>query len=470
MGIEKFNQWLKDTYYDSNLDYIPQRCYDHVYVDLNFLLHRLVATVKDENMLLQKVFTSIDHILIDTPPLKSITLVSDGSASYAKIFLQRKRRIMISQSKKFNPSELGALHFSPGTIFMLKFEDEIKKYVQRKAIKNINYIISLSSEPDESEIKICRYVIQNNNKYPLDSHLIISNDADIVVITSSLILVNNIYILIQKDRGAGNYVISIDKIMDHHMTIYGYNLCKKLDFAFISLLNGNDYFPKLSYTNFNTLWKAYKKSLLPHESIMNLDGTIDVSQLKKYLSHLIHTIPNQFVKHMKLKFLNWKDIQIYLDGLAWCMTLYSTGKCVKYDYMCHDRMIHPLALLYYLEIHKLNKIVSPISDCPPINDIVYAVIIMPKKAKKLVLPQYHKIIDTKLGHLYEEELCKTCHKLKEEYMTLMRDSICFDKKDPAKGEIKKQISSKLKKLNQHKKSHNIDDPVKYINNLLKIII
>lgn len=471
MGIKGFNKWLKNKYYDSKLDYIPARCYDHVYVDLNFMLHRLAATTHDEQILLRKVFTSIDNILINTPPLKSITLASDGSACYAKILLQRERRLQMALSKKFDPHYVDSLHFSPGTTFMLKFEEEIKKYIKNKLKdgSTLKYHISLSSETGESEIKICKFILLNHDNYPLDSHLIISNDADIVVIASSMLTVNNIFILIQKDRGQGNYIISIDTIIDHHMEIYGYNICKKLDFALISLLNENDYLPGLGFINFDSLWNAYKKSINNYETIVNMNNTINVQIFRKYLRSLINTIPTQFSKNVRIESLMWDKIKTYLDGLSWCMTLYSTSVCTMYDYMCHHEKIHPCALLYYLELNNVRIIKAPNSNCQPIQDLIYAVLITPKIAKSLILPQYHHIIETQLGHLYEEELCGTCVQLRNAYGNIMRDYVGLEKTDINKKKLKKEVVTQLDTLKKHKKTHVIVNPVEFINNLVKII-
>lgn len=471
MGIEKFNTWIKNKYYNAILEYIPQQCFDHVYIDLNFMLHRLAATTHNEHILIKKVFTSIDNVFINHPPLKSLTLVADGPACYAKILLQRKRRLHIAQTTETKDIEnnIGALHFTPGTSFMLKFEKEIKDYVQSKKYIDIQYHLSLSSEPNEAEIKICHYIIKNCQKNPLDTHLILSNDADIVVIASTLIYVPNIYILIQQNQGAGNYIISMDKLLDQHMEQYGFNVCKKLDFAFVSLFNGNDYFPKLGYTNFNSLWKAYEKAFDASESIVKLNGTLDVNMLKKYLYSLINVIPFHFNNKINLNTLQWKHIQKYLQGLIWCLDLYSTGECHVYDYIYSGFNIHPLAILYYLEINHITRIDTLTSTCVPIKDTIYAIIVTPKKAKNLILHKYHHLMDTKLKFLYDEENCQKCEKLRKKHGDILRKYIAMEKDDSLKETTKHLLTKCMKRQVNHKKLHEIKHPKKFINESVKII-
>lgn len=63
-------------------------------------------------------------------------------------------------------------------------------------------------------------------------------------------------------------MISIDRLIEQHFELYGYNLLKRLDFVYVSLLCGNDYFPKLKYIDFPKLWIAYRESIHPCETIV----------------------------------------------------------------------------------------------------------------------------------------------------------------------------------------------------------
>ena len=237
MGIEKFHTWLKNTYYTSIMDY-DNGSYEHIYVDLNFLLHRLVSYVSSENELLERMKKSLSTIVTNNRPLKSLTLAADGSATYAKIMLQKKRRtqtaqsLMAKQTNDDSSAKLSSLLLTPGTEFMNKFNTMIKNYAHNlKEIlsSNVNINLDLSDNPDESEFKICRYLRKNSTNI-CDTHLIISNDADIILIAMAQMNTYNVYILIQLTQG-NTYVISIDALNEQHMETYGYNLYKRLDFV-----------------------------------------------------------------------------------------------------------------------------------------------------------------------------------------------------------------------------------------------
>lgn len=189
MGIDKFQSYLKNVYYCSILEK-DQYPYDHVYIDLNFLLHKLISYSKTEDDLIQKTIELINNIIQTNRPLKTLNLMADGSASYAKIVLQRRRRLQMAFS--IDSEKLNTMMLTAGTKFMNKFNEKIKQFSKQL---NINVNLSLSDEPDESEIKIS-HQIRLNTKTLYDTHIIFSNDADIVVIAMSLDDIYGIYVSI----------------------------------------------------------------------------------------------------------------------------------------------------------------------------------------------------------------------------------------------------------------------------------
>lgn len=475
MGIDKFHTWLKNTYYNSITEYNTSS-YDHVYVDLNFLLHRLIAYSTSEKDLLSRVMESIDTIIHNNNPLKTLNLMADGSASYAKILLQKKRRLQTAQSlatklkmenniavfdKKITP-----LHLTPGTQFMNHFNETIKKYVSDKIGKHIKVNLNLSDEPDESEFKISRYIVKNTTSV-CETHLILSSDADIVLISLSLINIYNIDVVIQQGRENQTYIISIDQLLEQHMSMYGYHPLKRLDFVFLSILLGNDYFPKLRCAEFKKLWKVYKLSIKPYETIVNYDHSINLTTFINFLAKYLLNIPTKF-KYVDADELVNTNVDAYLYGLSWCIHLYATGKYLDYGYSYHGQSVHPICIIQYIISRKIHHkqmiftIPHEINNTPPISHNIYPIIVLPYCALRLIPEKYHYVIKNKLMYMYDEEFCKDCGSFKES----LRQSRLID--GIIETEPDKKIYS-MQKYITHKKTHVVLNPKDYINAIVGVV-
>lgn len=459
MGIDKFHSWLKNTYYNAILDYNTDK-YDHVYVDLNFVLHRVVSYVSTEKELIDKALGAITTIITNNTPVKSLTLAADGSATYAKIILQKKRRMQTAQSlssKQINDdiddNKINSLYLTPGTEFMNKFNDLIRDYalttIPSLLPNKIKINLDLSDEPDESEFKICRY-LKKNTQSIYDTHLVISNDADIVLIAMAQLDIYNINIVIQLTQG-NVYIISIDSLIEQHMEIFGYNLLKRFDFVFVSLLNGNDYFPKLKYSNFDKLWVSYKAAIRPNETIMQKDGSFNMQLMTNFLVALMRNTPKQF-NNVQLKDICDSNLKDYLSGIRWCMSLYSTGNYASYDYIYSGKSMHPTSIVLYIQLNNIKQIDLIKSSCEKIPSGLYTILVLPSSAKYLIPKKYHELLETDLKYIYEEEYCKKCAKFRDHFD-------CADE----------DCAYNMKEYIKHKKIHTIQNPKKYIDDIVSKI-
>lgn len=462
MGIEKFHTWLRNKYYNSIIEYTTTS-YTHVYIDLNFILHRLITYITTEDELIYRTCEMITHLVDINKPTKTLTLVADGTASYAKIMLQKRRRMQtalsITKDGRF-PERLkyiNPLHLTTGTEFMNKFNKSIHEYITKKIheetdniFKNIDIQLNLADETGEAEFKICQYINKNTNNI-FDTHLILSNDADIVLIAMSLINIMNIFVVIQQSHNIDNYIISIDRLSDQYFEEYGYNILKKLDFVFISLLNGNDYFPKLKYTNFTKLWEVYKIAVPKNQSIVNRERKLNYHILIHFLSSFVCHIPKQF-RLIRMNEIDDANIHKYLYGLQWCLSLYTTGNYLSYDYLFDDVSIHPAAINYYLQMRKIMDIPTIKMVNTPIQMEIYTIIVLPYIAKSLIPQKYHTLLDNELKYLYDEEVCRLCKKYRKHYNC---------QEENCKYPIKDYIA--------HRKMHNVPDAKKYIDDIVKII-
>lgn len=478
MGIDNFHTWLRNTYPSAISNY-NKKSYDHVYIDLNYVLHRIVSYVSSEDELLEKVVNAIISIIIDTKPRKTLNLVADGSASYAKIILQKKRRLQTVQSlieksiEAFDVNKISPLQLTPGTSFMNKFNKTIKEFVNEKLHSifnddtNINLVanLNLSDIPDEAEFKIGRYIRQNTQSL-YDTHVIYSKDADMVLIAMALTEIYGIEIMIPQTFNEC-YVISIDELIEQQMEMYGYNMLKRVDFSLISLLNGNDYFPKLKCSNIDRLWKSYKDAIQPHETIMQNNNTINIKMLVKFLTKLINNCPKRN-QNTSLDDLQESNVSDYLTGIQWCISLYSTGEYLTYDYIYNGKSINPEQILLYILINNINKINVPMTQCIKIPSNLYTVLVLPYAAKQLIPSEFHKIIDNKLKYIYNEEHCETCKIFREHLLKHSRNTIENNKDNDNKdNNDKKSKDYSMKNYSIHRRKHIIKHPKEYIQNIIR---
>ena len=475
MGIINFNKWLKDTYPKSFLPQYSKRIFDYIYIDVNHVLHHALNSSRTEAQFVKNLYYRLDMIFNNYIARKRIVLGVDGTAPYSKVITQRKRRLQ--SVKKIKINNLNSLHLTPGTKFMSRLSESLYRYVNKlknnyKFIK-IDVDISLSDEPDEGELKIFRKLIEYG-KNGNNSHLVIGNDADLVVMALAAKPIKNIYLLI--NYSGERKLISINKLMNIHSKKYInkglYNI--RYDFAMISLLMGNDYLPKLMYVKFNTIWEAYKLTQIKNKNNLILDGKFNLKFLQELMLHIVNLIPDQF-KKFSLEKYNEKNIKNYLEGLLWCLNMYQTGYCSMYDYLyIADSSPHPIDILYYTIFN--NKLIEiPKSNTKPLTNDIYTLLLIPKKARKMIPEKYQKFIDKELKYMYTLEDCDECQNHKGELSRLHKElrSIRLDKsgekftdKNDPTTDVRKEIGSVSSSLHKHKKNHNNDFT---INDIAKVV-
>ena len=87
MGIFKYNSWIKNTFPNCIINNKNLK-FDHVYIDVNYLLHlSMYQSISNEDFF-KKLFQLIDYILINCYALKTLMFSIDGASPYSKIILQ----------------------------------------------------------------------------------------------------------------------------------------------------------------------------------------------------------------------------------------------------------------------------------------------------------------------------------------------------------------------------------------------
>lgn len=440
MGIEGFYKWIKEEYSDSILSYndkdIPQY-FDHVYIDLNYLLHMCNYNSNNMTHTINKLKNIIMDITIKTQPTKSLNLFCDGVAPMAKLLEQRKRRI---EHIMYDTSGDSTLNFTPGTIFLETLEEKLHQII--KIIKNqlcINIHIDIVND-GEGELKIKNKLLENYSKSKIDNHILVTTDADVVLMAMSNYSYKNTYILL-KDN-----VLSLNKLLNLHTLRYGKSESPHTDFSFLNLFMGNDYIPKLKHISVNKIWNAYKQNLSQYKYLVNNLNELNNEFLIDIFTDVIANIKLCYYKKISLEDYDMNKIKNYLDGITWTYVMYKNGICNDYKYIYnYDTTIDPLSLQIFLFqnklILKLNKNINNI------DKNLCAILLLPKKGIELIDKKYHKFINNKeLSILYEEENCIIC----KNYIDTYRDN----KQKYENGDISKDIYNKFNNIyNEHKFKH-----------------
>lgn len=459
MGIKDFHKSIKEYYpkaFKRNWLYV----YDHIYIDINFALHNCSYGAKSEDEIFARLLKFFENIFKETIPVKSITVGADGVAPLAKLLLQRKRRLTISKNdaskSDTKDNHVSSLIFTPGTIFMIELRAKLEKFL--KYIGNIyqvkiNY---LQDEIDEAELKIKYKLMENMNDYPNDTHIVVTNDADVVVMLTTLKNYQNAFIYCKnKDRDT----ISIGKLIDLHTDRVGCTLNPGLDFTLLSIMLGNDYLPKVGLINFDKLWDSYKclTNFYP-DGIINEKLIINKSFFLGLLFNLIHKTKKNLINKIKKEDCNVSLHDNYLDGLMWCIHTYFEGTCFRYNYMYEYQNVPNLIglLLNLIKNKKELKINMELYD--PIDYKLYAILVLPKSAKKLIDKKYHKFIDTS-DVLYDQEECEKCNDMCEK-IRKMNKKIIDHKNNNSDSDSETEsnyLNDELKKMSKilslHKSLH-----------------
>ena len=197
MGIERFfssikKEWksFKDLYppYKNNIKG------DKLFIDFNSILYSIFPHIKNidndeefERILLSKVNKYIEELYnILNKQLNLIYIAIDGVPSNGKILEQRKRaygasfqKRLLNEKYKSDKYSWAKAKIKPGTEFMNKLYNSLLKISL-----DCKIIISSHLVDGEGEMKIMRYIIDNNIK----DGIIFSPDSDMIIL---ILLLNN---------------------------------------------------------------------------------------------------------------------------------------------------------------------------------------------------------------------------------------------------------------------------------------
>jgi len=390
MGIDGFHKWLNVEYGSIYYNiWKTKKVFHNVYIDLNYLLHLCHYNSNDEKHLINKMSQTILELCGNICPLVSVNLFCDGTAPFAKMVLQRERR---NKNVKMNDDVFKtSLNFTPGTKFIEELPEKLEKCINIiKKYHNVEVNID-SVMPGEAEIKIKNKLIENYKINKLHSNLLITNDADVVLILAADESYVTTHIMFN------NTVIPIYALLKMHFEKYSFGEINNLDFVLLNLFLGNDYVPKIGFVSPYTLWDSYSMNIYKHKYLVrkNEGEHGDTYDLNK---NCLIDIFNDCIGKIGIKKLikNNKiyDSGVYMnyfDGILWTLKMYNRGECTNYDYIC--KTSHPIDILN-LVIYLVNFDICTFKNTlsGPISSTLCGILLLPENAQQLIDIKYYKFI------------------------------------------------------------------------------
>ena len=351
MGIKNFMTWLHDNYGECMDNFNIEYNYDDIYIDMNYLIHLCYFNATSIDHLRNKVVYHINQIIKTYKPLKHLYLYFDGCAGVIKKTTCDKRIKITESANKNKKVVIDPKIFGHKSDFMKEITKLLQSKITTKYLhinEDVKIKINDGTNYGEGEIKMANNIIHKHQKHLKDDEtynsLIISNDSDSIII-SLCNKVNNIFILNKYN------IINIDKIKEIFTNKYKTNY---MDFVLLTLFQGNDYFPKLNYISYTSIWNAYdtyvKCESFRSDDISLYQDNINIQNLQIYMNYLIYCLPKHKKYTCDLQLLVDKyNKDNYMNILEYCINLYKTGtynedsKMISYD----DRMrLHPAVFIF----------------------------------------------------------------------------------------------------------------------------
>lgn len=297
MGIPgyfyKYANRYPDTIVKRKLELI-----DALFLDFNCAIHPCCRKFSREHYshnrremcekhMIEECLVHLSKIIKYANPRRLIYIAIDGVAPRAKMVQQRNRRFKsikerqldtemkhrnnyhdpnITQELKDNEDEFwDSNSISPGTVFMAKLTEALKKFFNDP---QLTIIISDSNQPGEGEHKILQYIKTHSDDFNNDNIVIYGLDADLIML-SMVSHINHIYLLREStefgkdyfDAGTTFCYLDIDsfkmaliqELTDKMSNKLKLEMTDKLqlvdDYVFLCFMIGNDFLPNLPPLN-----------------------------------------------------------------------------------------------------------------------------------------------------------------------------------------------------------------------------
>ena len=268
---------------------------NNLYLDCNSIIYDVIHFLNKNNtsepnfeIVINLVCDKIDKHILDIKPNNNIFIAFDGVAPVAKLEQQRTRRYKslyqnnMSKSifKDTVPDKWNTTFITPGTVFMSKLNEAIrKKYNKPSNFNAKSIILSPSDRYGEGEHKIFEFIRTFSEDHKSQNTVIYGLDADLIMLCiNHLNVCPNIYLFRETPEFIKsinselepneNYILDIPelaKIITLNMSNGDSEKCnnKIYDYIFMCFFLGNDFMPHFPSINIRTggidkMLNAYK--------------------------------------------------------------------------------------------------------------------------------------------------------------------------------------------------------------------
>lgn len=271
---------------------------NNLYLDCNSIIYDCVHNIDftkldntDVITIINMVIQKIDEYIYLIKPNNNVFIAFDGVAPVAKLEQQRIRRYKSQYQNKITkiiykdtkPDPWNTTAITPGTIFMQKLNENIRKYYVKPEKYNIkNIILSLSDKHGEGEHKIFEFIRSYPEYHKDTTSVIYGLDADLIMLSiNHLPISNNIYLfretphfiksLNSELEPNSNYFIDIPELakiitlnMNNGIELTTEQYKNRIyDYIFLCFFLGNDFMPHFPALNIRTggidkMLNAYK--------------------------------------------------------------------------------------------------------------------------------------------------------------------------------------------------------------------
>ena len=497
MGICGYNKWLHHEYRSA---FVPStrapRVYDHVYVDVNNLLHVAAHHSRSERTFFKKLFALLDNRLAKTSPRHSVTLALDGPAPMAKTITQRRRRIRLSAGAATPLSDdmckLLKIGITPGSVLALKIDRALEYYVARRMLRkerdeegdNLLYEISSMRVAGEGEIKLVKSIQQrlNNPRFEGHSHCIVTEDSDALLLAMTLFGQGNaqhaeneqFQVFVMSDNGVFSARV-FDELLLKSLPKGASLDSARRDFIGLSAMMGNDYING-SKLGVKSSWKAYLEMratyrfrddpLFPmppskdtmstsskRRNIEQSDAGIQTTVNWKFLRQLARklVVPGydpKFAESAERWASRKTRVYEYLYGVEWMLSMYYDGECSDFSFFSvspgpnvddfwdipdeYDISCDPLRDLKRAEASFYNR--------SPITPLAYSLAVIPRGGRAMISRNIRPLVDpgSHVRKLFTMDYCVQCikHRMHVSPMeNAMQNATLLQQRDPGFQEL-----------------------------------
>ena len=300
---------------------------NNLYLDCNSIIYDAVHNIdftnikeSDADVIIRAVCDKINEYILLLKPDHNIFIAFDGVAPVAKLEQQRSRRYKslyqnsisktIFQNSKPDPWNTTAI--TPGTLFMQKLNEKIKKVYNNPnqfSVKNI--ILSTSDKYGEGEHKLFDYIRNFPEQHIGKNTIIYGLDADLIMLSiNHLPITNSIYLF----RETPQFIKSINAELEPNES-YVLDIPELARIITLDMNNGNDLTTeqqKNRIYDYIFLCFFLGNDFMPHFPSVNIrTGGVD-----KMLNAYKVTIGNTNENLTDGKKIYWKNVRKLVQNLA----------------------------------------------------------------------------------------------------------------------------------------------------------